>query len=114
MHHADDHYVVDLPERYDIVVAAAPYPMDYDLYQSQKAMENGSLAMKDGGVLILVSKCRHGIGAETFFRLMASAATPDEVLASIERQLRPGLPQGRPSGAHRQAGRDVGRDRATR
>jgi nickel-dependent lactate racemase len=82
--HADDHYVVDLPERYDIVVAAAPYPMDYDLYQSQKALENGSLAMKDGGILILVSKCRHGIGAETFFRLMASAATPDEVLASIE------------------------------
>lgn len=81
--HADGHYVVDLPERYDIVVAAAPYPMDYDLYQSQKALENGSLAMKDGGVLILVSKCRHGIGAETFFRLMASAATPDEVLSSI-------------------------------
>lgn len=81
--HADGHYVVDLPDRYDIVVAAAPYPMDYDLYQSQKALENGSLAMKDGGILILVSKCRHGIGAETFFRLMASAATPDEVLASI-------------------------------
>lgn len=83
VHHADDHYVVDLPKRCDIVVAAAPYPMDYDLYQSQKALENGSLAMKDGGILILVSKCRHGIGAETFFRLMASAATPDEVLSSI-------------------------------
>jgi nickel-dependent lactate racemase len=82
--HADGHYVVDLPARYDVVVAAAPYPMDYDLYQSQKALENGSLALKDGGVLILVSKCRHGIGAETFFRLMAAAATPDEVLASIE------------------------------
>ncbi|GAB4251253.1 MAG: nickel-dependent lactate racemase [Thermoleophilia bacterium] len=81
--HADNHYVVDLPERYDIVVAAAPYPMDYDLYQSQKALENGSLALKDGGVLILVSKCRHGIGDETFFRLMARAATPEEVLASI-------------------------------
>ncbi len=84
VHHADDHYVVDLQQRYDIVVAAAPYPMDYDLYQSQKALENGSLALKDGGVLILVSKCRHGIGAETFFRLMSSASTPDEVLSSIE------------------------------
>ena len=81
--HADGHYVVDLTQRYDIVVAAAPYPMDYDLYQSQKAMENGSLALKDGGVLVLVSKCRHGIGDETFFNLMARAATPEEVLSSI-------------------------------
>ncbi|MHB8869386.1 MAG: nickel-dependent lactate racemase family protein [Thermoleophilia bacterium] len=81
--HADGHYVVDLSHRYDVVVAAAPYPMDYDLYQSQKALENGSLALKDGGVLILVSKCRHGIGDETFFNLMARASTPDEVMASI-------------------------------
>jgi nickel-dependent lactate racemase len=80
---ADEHYVVDLPTRYDIVVAAAPYPMDYDLYQSQKALENGALALREGGVLILVSKCRHGIGAETFFRLMASAATPEEVLGNV-------------------------------
>ncbi len=81
--HADGHYVVELSERYDIVVAAAPYPMDYDLYQSQKALENGSLALKDGGILILVSKCRHGIGPDTFFNLMAKAATPEEVISSI-------------------------------
>jgi nickel-dependent lactate racemase len=81
--HADGHYVVELGERYDVVVAAAPYPMDYDLYQSQKALENGSLALRDGGVLILVSKCRHGIGDETFFQLMARAATPQGVLDSI-------------------------------
>jgi len=81
--HADGHYVVELSQRYDVVVAVAPYPMDYDLYQSQKALENGSLALKDGGILILVSKCRHGIGDETFFDLMARAATPDAVLGSI-------------------------------
>ncbi|MHB1344049.1 MAG: nickel-dependent lactate racemase family protein, partial [Thermoleophilia bacterium] len=81
--HADGHYVVELSQRYDVVVAVAPYPMDYDLYQSQKALENGSLALKDGGVLILVSKCRHGIGDETFFDLMARASTPDAVMASI-------------------------------
>ena len=81
--HADGHYVVELSQRYDVVVAAAPYPMDYDLYQSQKALENGSLALKDGGILILVSKCRHGIGDETFFQLMARATTPQEVLESI-------------------------------
>jgi nickel-dependent lactate racemase len=81
--HADGHYVVELSEKYDVVVAAAPYPMDYDLYQSQKALENGSLALKEDGVLILVSKCRHGIGDETFFQLMARAPTPKRVLDSI-------------------------------
>lgn len=82
--HADDHYVVDVDESADIVVAVAGYPMDYDLYQSQKAMENGSLAMEEGGILILVSKCRHGIGDETFFNLLAAAPTPKAALRSIE------------------------------
>ena len=66
--HADEHYVVDVDELYDIVVTVAPYPMDYDLYQSQKAMENGAMALADGGILILVSKCRHGIGDESLLQ----------------------------------------------
>ena len=101
VHHADEHYVVDIAELYDVVVTVAPYPMDYDLYQSQKAMENGAMALADGGVLILVSKCRHGIGDESFFNLLASAPTPRAVLRSIEQQLCPGLSQGRAPGAHR-------------
>ncbi len=83
VHHADEHYVVDIDDLYDVVVTVAPYPMDYDLYQSQKAMENGSLALADGGILILVSNCRHGIGDETFFNLLAKATTPQAVLRSI-------------------------------
>jgi lactate racemase len=84
VHHADDHYVVDIDSPADIVVAVAGYPMDYDLYQSQKAMENGAMALKEGGILILVSKCRHGIGDETFFNLLARASTPQAALKTIE------------------------------
>jgi nickel-dependent lactate racemase len=82
--HADDHYVVDIEASAPIVVAVAGYPMDYDLYQSQKAMENGSMALEEGGILILVSKCRHGIGDETFFNLLSRASTPQAALRSIE------------------------------
>ncbi|HZJ03803.1 MAG TPA: nickel-dependent lactate racemase [Thermoleophilia bacterium] len=82
--HADMHYVVDVPEAADIVIAVASYPMDYDLYQSQKAIENGSLVLKEDGILILVSKCRHGIGDETFFNLLAGQPTPQAVLDSIK------------------------------
>ena len=77
-------FTAPLAEKADIVVTAAPYPMDVDLYQSQKAIDNAKLALKDGGTMILVSACREGIGGEAFARLLSSASTPDEVLRKIE------------------------------
>lgn len=77
-------FTVPLEAKADIVVTAAPYPMDVDLYQSQKAIDNAKLALKDGGTMILVSACREGIGGEAFARLLSSASTPDEVLKKIE------------------------------
>lgn len=65
----------------NIVLTAAPYPMDIDLYQSQKALENGRLALEDGGIIILVSKCRDGVGDDTFLNLLGSSATCNEVMA---------------------------------
>jgi nickel-dependent lactate racemase len=81
---ADEVFCVEIPEKAEIVISAAPYPMDIDLYQSQKALDNGKLALKDGGILIMVSQCRTGIGEEAFFKLMGSAATPAEVLEKIK------------------------------
>ena len=57
--------------------------MDIDLYQSQKALENGKHALKDGGILILVSRCRSGVGDDTFSRLLSASATPAECLEKI-------------------------------
>ena len=42
-------FVVDIPHRFDIVVTTAAPPMDYDLYQSQKALENAAQAVRPGG-----------------------------------------------------------------
>ncbi len=68
-----------------MVVSVAIYPMDVDLYQSQKALDNGKLALREGGILIMVSKCRTGIGERTFFGLLASSKNPREVLERIDR-----------------------------
>ena len=76
-------FTAPLKEKADIVVTVAPYPMDVDLYQSQKAIDNAKLALKDGGTMILVSACREGIGGEAFVKLLSSASTPDEVLRKI-------------------------------
>jgi nickel-dependent lactate racemase len=81
---AHEVYCVDITEKADIVVAVAGYPSDVDLYQSQKALDNGKLALKEGGIIILVSECRSGIGEEAYFNLLASSKTPQEALQKIE------------------------------
>ncbi len=80
---AHEVYCVNIKEKADIVVAIAGYPSDVDLYQSQKALDNGKLALKEGGILILVSECRYGIGDEAYFGLLASSKTPQDALTRI-------------------------------
>lgn len=81
---ANDVFCVPVTGEADVVVSVAPYPMDIDLYQSQKALDNGKLALAPGGILIMVSKCRMGIGDEAFLDLLASCETPEETLAKLE------------------------------
>jgi nickel-dependent lactate racemase len=78
--YANTVFCVPLKKKGNIVITAAPYPMDVDLYQSQKAIDNGKLALEDGGILILVSKCRMGVGEKTFLDLLGRANSPQEVL----------------------------------
>jgi nickel-dependent lactate racemase len=80
---AKEVFCVKVPAKADIVVSIAPYPMDIDLYQSQKALDNGKLALKDGGILIMVSKCRTGIGEPAFFELLSSCKSPQDALDKI-------------------------------
>ncbi|MBN2619885.1 nickel-dependent lactate racemase [candidate division WOR-3 bacterium] len=81
---AKEVFCVPILGKADIVVSIAPYPMDIDLYQSQKALDNGKLALKEDGILIMVSKCRTGIGEPGFFELLSSSATPQKALETID------------------------------
>lgn len=80
---ADKVFVIDLKRRYDIVVAVTAFPYDIDLYQSQKALDNAKYAVRDGGVIILVSACRDGVGPPNFLNLLGSASSPKEALDKI-------------------------------
>jgi nickel-dependent lactate racemase len=77
-------FCVQAPWQADIVVSVAKFPMDIDLYQSQKGIDNGAAALKDGGFLILVSPCRKGIGDEAYAKLLASASSPADALERIK------------------------------
>ncbi|MDR2159065.1 MAG: nickel-dependent lactate racemase [Treponema sp.] len=84
-------FCVPVPSTADIVVSVAKFPMDIDLYQSQKAIDNGAAALKDGGTLILVSSCRDGIGDEAYARLLAKASSPADAIEQIRAGYRLGF-----------------------
>lgn len=70
--HARVVYVPQIEKKADIVIAVAKPPMDIDLYQSQKAIDNVRLSVKKDGIIILVSSCRDGIGDKGFYDLLTS------------------------------------------
>jgi nickel-dependent lactate racemase len=80
---ANSIFAVRLPSLADIVVSVARHPMDIDLYQAQKAIDNASLALADGGILILVASCRDGVGDRAYIELLGSSSGPAEAIEKI-------------------------------
>ena len=74
---ADAVFSAPFREQADILVAVALPPMDLDLYQSQKPIEHGKLALKKDGILILVMPCRQGAGPPDFQELLQQSGDPD-------------------------------------
>lgn len=82
---ANEVFAAPLKEKADIVVSVVKFPQDIDLYQAQKGIDNAKLALKKDGILILVAKCRHGIGGKAFADLLGSSDTPRAALDTIEK-----------------------------
>jgi len=80
---ADEVFTVNVEKKYDVVISVAKHPMDIDLYQSQKAMDNSKGILKENGILILVAACHEGKGPETFYNLIASSASPVNAINRI-------------------------------
>lgn len=81
---ANEVFAARIDKKVDIVVSVVKFPQDIDLYQAQKGIDNGKLALKEEGILILVAKCRHGLGEESFANLLSSADSPADALAKID------------------------------
>ena len=74
----------------DIVIAINQIPLNKNLYQSQKGLENCKSILEENGVFILVSSCNEGIGNNAFYELMASCKSPDEVFQKVEKNYKLG------------------------
>jgi nickel-dependent lactate racemase len=62
-----EHFGVEVEEKADVViVSAGGYPKDIDFIQTHKALDHAQAAVKDGGTIILIGKCKDGIGNPYF------------------------------------------------
>ncbi len=66
---AEKIYARQVSKRYDVIICEVLPPLDKNLYQAQKALENCQAAVRDGGTIVIVSACEEGVGSEHFFRL---------------------------------------------
>jgi nickel-dependent lactate racemase len=61
--HSRTIYGVPQPRFADIVIAES-YPADYDLWQAAKGIYSSELSVAQGGVVVLVTPCPHGVSDE--------------------------------------------------
>jgi lactate racemase len=92
---AESQFVLDIDRPYEVVVSVAPYPMDCNLYQTNKAIQSGACAVKDGGILIFVSECPFGLGEnQTLYDTLSAASSPGQALERAnQEQYRLGIQQ---------------------
>jgi nickel-dependent lactate racemase len=69
-----------------VITTNGGFPLDRDLYQAVKGMDAAAYAVKDGGVIIIASECRDGLGGhEEFLKIFQGASSLNEVLENIRR-----------------------------
>lgn len=75
---------VKVPESDIVITGNGGYPLDQNIYQSVKGMSSAEAACRPGGIIIMVADCSDGHGGESFYRQLADAASPAELLRQIE------------------------------
>jgi nickel-dependent lactate racemase len=84
--YVNDMFRVEIDALADIVLTSpGGYPKDIDLYQTHKAMENASLAVKKGGIIIVVGECRDGLGEGKFAQALDGKLSPQELIEELKK-----------------------------
>lgn len=79
-------FAIELLSPADIVITTpGGFPKDIDLYQSHKALENASLAVKENGIIIMGAQCRDGLGEEIFGNAFLEGKTPEELILELKK-----------------------------
>lgn len=77
--------VVELPDPVDIAITSnGGIPLDCSLYQSIKGISGAAGIVKEGGMILQVSRCLEGIGSPEFTELLESVRTIDDFFERIQ------------------------------
>jgi len=84
--YVNDMFRVEIDALADIVLTSpGGYPKDIDLYQTHKGMENASLAVKKGGIIIIAGECRDGLGEGKFAQALDGKLSPQELIEELKK-----------------------------
>ena len=68
----------------DIVITSnGGYPLDQNVYQAVKGMTAAEAAVKEGGVIIMASKCDDGSGGDVFYKTFRDNKDPAALIRSF-------------------------------
>ncbi|MFB0501777.1 MAG: nickel-dependent lactate racemase [Candidatus Bathyarchaeia archaeon] len=87
----DEMYKVPIERRAKIVlVSPGGNPLDINLYQAYKGVDNALDAVKRGGVIVLVAECPEGHGNDVFYEWMTKVKDVKQMEKEIKRRFRLG------------------------
>jgi nickel-dependent lactate racemase len=87
----DEMYKVPIDRRADIVVVSpGGSPLDINLYQAYKGVDNALEAVKRGGVIVLAAECPEGHGHDVFHEWMTRLKDLKEMEKEIKKRFRMG------------------------
>jgi nickel-dependent lactate racemase len=73
-----------IPGLYDAAItSAAGYPLDLTFYQTVKGITAASHIVRPGGIILVVSACPEGAGAEEFSNMLLEFDQPSAMLESL-------------------------------
>src|SRR5579872_1670441 len=78
---------VDVEEPYDLIVASAGgYPLDIDLRQAHKGLENACQALRPGGSILFYAECPNRAGIQSFEDYVRRYSDDGEMQQALQRE----------------------------
>jgi len=81
----DAMYKVPVDPADAVIVSCGGFPKDINLFQANKALDNATQAVKEGGSIILVAECAEGIGNQVYECWNRECRSPDDAIERFKK-----------------------------
>jgi nickel-dependent lactate racemase len=78
---------IEVEKPFDLIVASAGgFPVDIDLRQAHKGLENACLALRPGGAIVFYAECPNGAGIKSFEEYVYKYNDEFEMKAALDQE----------------------------